>query len=69
MLQRLATVIHWLAILLAVGWCVIIYNAAAPAALNQGGPWWFMIGVAAAILAIGWGINFVLTGRTTLIPD
>jgi hypothetical protein len=68
MLQRLATVIHWLAILLAVGWSVMIYNIASQD-LDRSGTWWVMIGGTAVIWAIGWGTNFVLTGRTTLIPD
>ena len=60
---------RWFAILLAGGFCVLVYNMASPSFLNKGLTWWVMIGVAAVIWAIGWIINFVLTGRTTLYPE
>ena len=67
MLQRLATVIHWLCLLAAVGWGVLLYNTFTPEKLSDHG--WIAIVVGSGVLsAVGWVIDFVLTGRTTFIP-
>jgi hypothetical protein len=67
MKERLANVVHWLSILLACGWSVLIWNVAPQPLSTQA--WWAMVGGAAVLWAIGWIINYVLTGRTTMIPD
>ena len=69
MLQRLANVNHWFCILLGVGWGVIIYSLTAPVQSTDSSLWWIMLSGAAALWALGWIINYVLTGRTTLIPE
>ena len=39
MLKRLATVIHWLFILLGVGAGVALYNTTSPESLDKSGTW------------------------------
>jgi hypothetical protein len=69
MQQRLANVIHWLCILLAGCWIVMFYFIAAGNPGSSKGPMWLVgLGGAALLWGIGWVVNYVLTGRTTLIP-
>ena len=65
MLKRLATVIHWLFILLGVGAGVALYNTTSPESLDKSGTWWFLLGVVAVPWLVGWVVNFVITGRST----
>jgi hypothetical protein len=69
MLQRLANVIHWLCILLAGYWGFMVYALAVANPNHSVTPMWLIgLGGAALLWGIGWTVNYVLTGRTTLIP-
>jgi len=70
MLQRLANIIHWLCILAAGYWCVMFFLIAVgnPGSSSNAPVWLAGLGGAALLWGIGWTVNYVLTGRTTLIP-
>jgi len=70
MVKRLANVIYWICILVGVGWTILVYNIADPQVWHTDPyAWLVMLGVIVACWSVGWVINYVLTGRTTLIPE
>ena len=62
MLQRLGTALYWIALLLAIGPILGIFNVS-----NVTDKYFFGV-IAFIILFIGWVLRFILNGRRDLIP-